>query len=55
MKDYDKCIEICDQAIDLSKGGNYDYVKSVHYQLLQEVISHPNLGITLSPVAEWTS
>jgi hypothetical protein len=35
--------------------GNYDYVKSVHYQLLQEVISHPNLGITLSPVAEWTS
>ena len=27
MKDYDKCIEICDQAIDLSKGGNYDYVK----------------------------
>jgi hypothetical protein len=35
--------------------GNYDYVKSVHYQLLQEVVSHPNLGITLSPVAEWTS
>ena len=35
--------------------GNYDYVKSVHYQLLQEVISRPNLGITLSPVAEWTS
>jgi len=35
--------------------GNYDYVKSVHYQLLQEVINHPNLGITLSPVAEWQS
>jgi hypothetical protein len=35
--------------------GNHDYVKTVHYQLLQEVISHPNLGITLSPVAEWTS
>jgi hypothetical protein len=35
--------------------GNYDYVKSVHYQLLQEVVNHPNLGITLSPLAEWTS
>lgn len=35
--------------------GQYDYVKSVHYQLLQEVVNHPNLGITLSPVAEWTS
>ena len=35
--------------------GNFDYVKTVHYQLLQEVVSHPNLGITLSPVAEWTS
>jgi len=35
--------------------GNYEYVKTVHYQLLQEVISRPNLGITLSPVAEWTS
>jgi hypothetical protein len=27
MKDFDKCIEICDQAIELSKGSNYDYVK----------------------------
>jgi stress-induced-phosphoprotein 1 len=27
MKDFDKCIEICDQAIEISKGGNYDYVK----------------------------
>lgn len=27
MKDFDKCIEICDKAIELSKGGNYDYVK----------------------------
>ena len=27
MKDYDRCIEICDQAIQLSNGGNYDYVK----------------------------
>jgi len=35
--------------------GNFDYVKTVHYQLLQEVVTHPNLGITLSPVAEWTS
>ena len=35
--------------------GNHDYVKTVHYQLLQEVVSRPNLGITLSPVAEWTS
>jgi hypothetical protein len=27
MKDFDKCIEICDQAIEISKGSNYDYVK----------------------------
>ncbi len=27
LKDYDKCLEICDQAIQLSKGSNYDYVK----------------------------
>lgn len=27
MKDYDKCIEQCDLAIEKSKGSNYDYVK----------------------------
>jgi stress-induced-phosphoprotein 1 len=27
MKDFDKCIEECDKAIEKSKGGNYDYVK----------------------------
>jgi len=37
------------------ENGNYQYVKSVHYQLLQEVIDRPNLGITISPFAEWTS
>ena len=35
--------------------GNYEYVKSIHHQLLQEVINHPNLGITISPFAEWSS
>ena len=27
MKDYDKCIEECDRAIEKSKGGHYDYQK----------------------------
>lgn len=27
MKDYDKCIEECDKAIEKSKGGYYDYAK----------------------------
>jgi stress-induced-phosphoprotein 1 len=27
MKDYQKCIEECDKAIEKSKGGHYDYVK----------------------------
>lgn len=27
MKDYEKCIEECDVAIEKSKGANYDYVK----------------------------
>lgn len=27
MKDYDKCIEECDKAIEKSKAGYYDYVK----------------------------
>jgi hypothetical protein len=35
--------------------GNYEHTRSAHYQLLQEVINRPNLGITLSPVADWTS
>ncbi len=27
MKQFDKCIEECDKAIEKSKGGHYDYVK----------------------------
>lgn len=27
MKDFDRCIEECEMAIEKSKGGNYDYVK----------------------------
>ncbi len=27
MKNYDKCIQECDKAIEKSKGGYYDYVK----------------------------
>lgn len=27
MKDFDRCIEECEVAIEKSKGGNYDYVK----------------------------
>lgn len=27
MKDYEKCIEVCDKAIEKSKGAHYDYVK----------------------------
>jgi tetratricopeptide (TPR) repeat protein len=27
LKEYDKCIDLCDTAIEKSKGGNYDYVK----------------------------
>lgn len=27
MKDYNKCIEECDKAIEKSKGGHYDYTK----------------------------
>ena len=27
MKDFDKCIEECDKAIQKSKQGHYDYVK----------------------------
>lgn len=27
MKDYDKCIGACDDAIETTKGGPYDYVK----------------------------
>ena len=27
LKDYQKCIEECDKAIEKSKGGHYDYVK----------------------------
>jgi stress-induced-phosphoprotein 1 len=27
MKDYEKCIEECDKAIEKSKGGYYDYAK----------------------------
>lgn len=27
MKDYEKCINECDRAIEKSKGSNYDYVK----------------------------
>jgi stress-induced-phosphoprotein 1 len=27
MKDYQKCIEECDKAIEKSKRGHYDYIK----------------------------
>jgi len=27
MKEFDKCIECCDKGIEISKQGNYDYVK----------------------------
>jgi stress-induced-phosphoprotein 1 len=27
MKDYQKCVEECDKAIEKSKGGHYDYAK----------------------------
>jgi hypothetical protein len=27
MKDYDTCIALCDEAIKVSKSGNYDYIK----------------------------
>lgn len=27
MKDYQKCIEECDRAIETSKSGHYDYAK----------------------------
>ena len=27
MKDFDKCIEACDQGVETTKGKNYDFVK----------------------------
>jgi hypothetical protein len=27
MKDYDGCIDACDQGIETTKGTNYDFVK----------------------------
>jgi hypothetical protein len=37
------------------KEGHYDYVHAVHYQIVQDVINHPNLGICLCPIAAWSS
>jgi stress-induced-phosphoprotein 1 len=28
MKDYDQCIQVCDEGLELIKGGQYDYVKA---------------------------
>ena len=27
MKNYDECIKYCDEAIETTKNGNYDYIK----------------------------
>ena len=35
------------------KKDSYAYVQGFHYALLQEVISRPGLGITLTPVGRW--
>jgi hypothetical protein len=35
------------------KKDSYTYVQGFHYALLQEVISRPGLGITLTPVGRW--
>lgn len=35
--------------------GNYEHVIKAHHRLLEEVINRPNLGITISPFAQWSS
>jgi hypothetical protein len=37
------------------KEGNYEYTLAVHYDILKDVVNKPNLGITLCPIAAWTS
>jgi hypothetical protein len=43
-----------DFATEYKKDG-YIYTRNVHYQILQDVVQHPNLGIVLSPIAAWSS
>ena len=35
------------------KEGGYDHARKFHFGIVQEVISRPGLGITLSPIASW--
>jgi hypothetical protein len=35
--------------------GHLDYTRAVHYQILQDIVRSPGLGITLGPIAAWTS
>lgn len=35
--------------------GHLDYTRAVHYQILQDLVRSPGLGVTLGPIAAWTS
>lgn len=35
------------------KEGGYEHARNFHFGLVQEVVSRPGLGITLSPIASW--
>jgi len=35
--------------------GGYEHARNFHFALVQEVVSRPGLGITLSPIAAWNA